>query len=212
MTAAFNRVGSILKLAPVVPVITIDDAADAAPLARALVAGGLKALEITLRTGAALEAIAAVAAEVPDAVVGAGTVLNAAQMEQVAEAGGKFCVAPGATIDILEAASETGMKLLPGAVTPSEVMSLLEMGITYMKFFPAEAAGGVAVLKAYAAPLADAIFCPTGGITEASAMEWLKLPNVACVGGTWICPKDLIAAGDWDEITRRATAASKLKG
>ena len=201
---------SILKLQPVVPVLVIKDLAHAVPLARALVAGGLKAIEITLRTPVALQAIRAVADEVEDAVPGAGTVLNAKQYHQAVEAGSQFIVSPGTTLDLLDVASKSPLTLLPGAATPSEVMSLREEGYEVLKFFPAEQAGGAAYLKSLSSPLAGMMFCPTGGITPDNARDYLSLPNVVCVGGSWVAPNALVEAGDWDGITRLAMEASRL--
>ncbi|MFE0809864.1 bifunctional 4-hydroxy-2-oxoglutarate aldolase/2-dehydro-3-deoxy-phosphogluconate aldolase [Streptomyces sp. NPDC058794] len=201
---------SVLDLAPVVPVVVVDDLADAVPLARALVAGGLPAIEVTLRTPAALDAIRAIAAEVPDAVVGAGTVITAQQVEEVVTAGARFLVSPGWTEALLEAMRASGVPFLPGVSTTSEVVALLERGVREMKFFPAEAAGGTAYLKALAAPLPQARFCPTGGITPASAPEYLALPNVGCVGGSWMLPKDAVAGRDWERVAALARAAAGL--
>ena len=205
-----NALLSILKLQPVVPVLVIDDVAKAVPLARALVAGGLKAIEITLRTPAALEAIRAVANEVEGAVPGAGTILNARQYEEAVEAGSQFIVSPGTTLELLEAARKSKVPLLPGAATASEVMALREEGYTVLKFFPAEQAGGAAYLKSLSSPLAGTIFCPTGGITPENARDYLSLPNVVCVGGSWVAPKAMVDAGNWDGITRLAQEACKL--
>ncbi|MFE0412947.1 bifunctional 4-hydroxy-2-oxoglutarate aldolase/2-dehydro-3-deoxy-phosphogluconate aldolase [Streptomyces tendae] len=201
---------SVLDLAPVVPVVVVDDLADAVPLARALVAGGLPAIEVTLRTPVALDAIRAVAAEVPGAVVGAGTVVTAAQVREVVAAGARFLVSPGWTDALLEAMRASGVPFLPGVSTTSEVVALLERGVREMKFFPAEAAGGTAYLKALAAPLPQARFCPTGGITPASAPEYLALPNVGCVGGSWMLPKDAVADGDWGRVEALAREAAGL--
>jgi 2-dehydro-3-deoxyphosphogluconate aldolase/(4S)-4-hydroxy-2-oxoglutarate aldolase len=201
---------SILKLQPVVPVLVIKDLAHAVPLARALVAGGLKAIEITMRTPVALEAIRAVADEVEGAVPGAGTVLNAKQYHQAVEAGSQFIVSPGTTLELLDVARKSPVPLLPGAATPSEVMALREEGYEVLKFFPAEQAGGAAYLKSLSSPLAGMLFCPTGGITPENARDYLSLPNVVCVGGSWVAPNALVEAGDWDGITRLATEASRL--
>ncbi|MGW5786474.1 bifunctional 4-hydroxy-2-oxoglutarate aldolase/2-dehydro-3-deoxy-phosphogluconate aldolase [Streptomyces sp. NPDC003757] len=201
---------SVLDLAPVVPVVVVDDAADAVPLARALVAGGLPAIEVTLRTPAALDAIRAIAAEVPDAVVGAGTVITAEQVGEVVAAGARFLVSPGWTDTLLEAMRASGVPFLPGVSTTSEVVALLERGVREMKFFPAEAAGGTAYLKALAAPLPQARFCPTGGIGPDSAPEYLALPNVGCVGGSWMLPKDAVAGRDWGRVEALARAAAAL--
>ncbi|MFE1587883.1 bifunctional 4-hydroxy-2-oxoglutarate aldolase/2-dehydro-3-deoxy-phosphogluconate aldolase [Streptomyces sp. NPDC058737] len=201
---------SVLDLAPVVPVVVVDDLADAVPLARALVAGGLPAIEVTLRTPVALDAIRAIAAEVPDAVVGAGTVVTAEQVGEVVAAGARFLVSPGWTDGLLEAMRGSGVPFLPGVSTTSEVVALLERGVREMKFFPAEAAGGTAYLKALAAPLPQARFCPTGGITPASAPEYLALPNVGCVGGSWMLPKDAVTDRDWARVERLAREAAGL--
>ncbi|MFL9653336.1 bifunctional 4-hydroxy-2-oxoglutarate aldolase/2-dehydro-3-deoxy-phosphogluconate aldolase [Streptomyces sp. PB17] len=201
---------SVLDLAPVVPVVVVDDLADAVPLARALVAGGLPAIEVTLRTPVALDAIRAIAGEVPGAVVGAGTVVTAAQVREVVSAGARFLVSPGWTDALLEAMRASGVPFLPGVSTTSEVVALLERGVREMKFFPAEAAGGTAYLKALAAPLPQARFCPTGGISPASAPEYLALPNVGCVGGSWILPKDAVAGRDWGRVEALAREAAAL--
>ncbi|MBY5824621.1 2-dehydro-3-deoxy-phosphogluconate aldolase [Rhizobium leguminosarum] len=202
---------SILKLQPVVPVLIVDDAKTAVPLARALVAGGLKAIEITMRTPAALEAVRAVAAEVEGAEVGAGTILNVAHWEAAVEAGSKFIVSPGTTQELLDAAADSDVPLLPGAATASEVMALREEGYQVLKFFPAEQAGGAAYLNALSSPLAGTLFCPTGGISLKNANDYLSLPNVICVGGSWVAPKELVAAGDWAGITKLAAEAAALK-
>ncbi|MBY5710929.1 2-dehydro-3-deoxy-phosphogluconate aldolase [Rhizobium leguminosarum] len=202
---------SILKLQPVVPVLIVDDAKTAVPLARALVAGGLKAIEITMRTPAALEAVRAVAAEVEGAEVGAGTILNVAHWKAAVGAGSKFIVSPGTTQELLDAAADSDVPLLPGAATASEVMALREEGYQVLKFFPAEQAGGAAYLKALSSPLAGTLFCPTGGISLKNANDYLSLPNVICVGGSWVAPKELVAAGDWAGITKLAAEAAALK-
>lgn len=200
----------ICEIAPVIPVLIIDDLETAVPLARALVAGGLKVLEITLRTPVAVEAIAAMADALPDAIVGAGTLLTPDDVKRVVAAGAKFGVSPGSTTRLLDAADDAGLPMLPGAVTPSEVMALLERGISMMKFFPAEQAGGAAMLKAFSSPLAGASFCPTGGVSPGNAADYLSLPNVVCVGGSWVAPKDAIAAGDWGRIEALAREAAAL--
>lgn len=196
----------------VIPVLLIDKAQDAVPLARALAKGGLPAIEITLRTEAALDAIRAVAEEVPEAIVGAGTILNALHYEQAVRAGSQFIVSPGVTDAILDAAEQSDIPLLPGCATASEVMCLRERGYTHVKFFPAEQAGGAPYLKALSSPLAGTFFCPTGGISLSNAMHYLNLPNVLCIGGSWIAPKELVNDGKWDEITALAAAAAALKG
>lgn len=204
-------ISAIAALAPVIPVLTIERQADAVPLARALVRGGLRVLEITLRTGVALEAVRAIASEVPDAMVGAGTVLNAGQLDQALQAGARFAVSPGCTADLAAAAASSGLPFLPGVQTTSEAMALAEGGFTLLKFFPAETSGGLGWLKAVAAPLAGIGFCPTGGIGLASAPAYLELANVACVGGSWMAPKEALAAQDWPHIERLAAAAAALK-
>ena len=203
------RALKICQLAPVIPVLVIEDAAHARPLAEALVAGGLPVLEVTLRTPAALQAIAQMA-QVEGAVVGAGTVLDADQMEAARDAGAIFAVSPGATPALIDAARLHQMALLPGAQSCSEIMALLEQGYELQKFFPAEAIGGAKALKAIGAPLPQVTFCPTGGITPALAQDYLALPNVACVGGSWVAPADLVAAGDWAAITALARDAAGL--
>lgn len=205
-------IAGILALAPVIPVLVFRDAAHAVPTARALVRGGLRVLEVTLRTPAAGEALRRIAAEVPEAVVGAGTVLQASQLEAAKAAGARFCVSPGFTAGLLAAARGEGMPLLPGACTPAECMALLDAGHRHQKFFPAEAAGGIALLKALAAPLPEVVFCPTGGIDPAGARDYLALPNVACVGGSWLAPAEALAAGDWGRVEASAREASALRG
>ena len=202
---------SILKLQPVVPVLIVESVAEAVPLARALVAGGLKAIEITLRTPAALDAIRAVAAEVEGAYVGAGTVLNTKQYEEADAAGSTFIVSPGASRNILDAAKSSSVPLLPGAATPSEVMSMRDEGYKVLKFFPAEQSGGAPYLKALSSPLSGTVFCPTGSITLKTARDYLSLPNVVCVGGSWVAPRELVAMGDWDGITKLAAEAAALQ-
>ncbi|MEV5102966.1 bifunctional 4-hydroxy-2-oxoglutarate aldolase/2-dehydro-3-deoxy-phosphogluconate aldolase [Streptomyces massasporeus] len=201
---------SVLDLAPVVPVVVIEDAADAVPLARALVAGGLPAIEVTLRTPAALEAIREIAREVPGSVVGAGTVIRPAQVAEAVAAGSRFLVSPGWTDVLLEAMRASGVPFLPGVSTASEVVALLERGVREMKFFPAQAAGGTAYLKSLSGPLPQARFCPTGGIGPASAPDYLALPNVGCVGGSWMLPQDALAARDWGRVEELARAAAGL--
>lgn len=201
---------AILGGQPVIPVVLIDDLKDAVPLARALAKGGLPAIEITLRTSAALDAIRLVAADVPEAIVGAGTILNSRQYAQAVDAGARFLVSPGTTVELLEAARGSDVPYLPGAATPSEVMALSEEGLSIMKFFPAEPAGGAAFLQALASPFAGVTFCPTGGIGLSNARDYLSLPNVICIGGSWVAPKDAVRAGDWDAITRLAAEAARL--
>lgn len=201
---------AIMRLAPVIPVVIIEDLADAVPLARALVKGGLKAIEITLRTPVALDAIRAVAQEVEGAVAGVGTVLTSAQYEQAAKAGAKFAVSPGFTPALLDAAEATGLAPLPGIASASEAMMLIERGYRYAKFFPAEAAGGAPFLSSIASPLPQLKFCPTGGITPDIAPRYLKLPNVICVGGSWMLKPAMIKAKAWDDITGLAEEAARL--
>ncbi|NBR91036.1 MAG: bifunctional 4-hydroxy-2-oxoglutarate aldolase/2-dehydro-3-deoxy-phosphogluconate aldolase [Rhodobacteraceae bacterium] len=202
---------AVCKKAPMIPVLVIEDAARAADLARALVAGGLPILEITLRTEAALAAITAMAA-VEGAIVGAGTVLTPSDAEAAKRAGATFAVSPGATPELIDACIALDLPILPGAVTPSEAMVLNARGFDLLKFFPAEPYGGVGTLKALAGPLPRISFCPTGGITEASAPSYLALPTVPCVGGSWVAPTALVRAGDWAGITALAAKASALKG
>ncbi|SDR14759.1 bifunctional 4-hydroxy-2-oxoglutarate aldolase/2-dehydro-3-deoxy-phosphogluconate aldolase [Thermostaphylospora chromogena] len=202
---------SLLDLAPVVPVVVIQDLETAVPAARALVSGGLPVIEVTLRTDCALEAIGRIRAEVPQAVVGAGTVRTPADVEAAAAAGAAFLVTPGTTPLLAEALGACGLPCLPGAATASEVMALAERGITEMKFFPAEAAGGVAYLKSLAGPLPEVRFCPTGGIRPETAPDYLALPNVGCVGGTWLTPADALASGDYARIEKLAAEAAALR-
>ena len=204
-----DLIAKICAAAPVIPVLTIDRVEDAQPLARALIAGGLPALEITLRTDAALEAIAAIA-EVEGAMVGVGTLLTPAQVQDAKAAGAIFGVSPGATPNLIAAALEFDLALLPGAATATEAMRLLEQGFTFQKFFPAEAAGGALALGSMAGPLPQITFCPTGGVTPENAKTYLALPNTLCVGGSWIAPKALVATGAWDEITQIARRAASL--
>ncbi|MFJ3503067.1 MULTISPECIES: bifunctional 4-hydroxy-2-oxoglutarate aldolase/2-dehydro-3-deoxy-phosphogluconate aldolase [unclassified Streptomyces] len=207
MTSVFD----LAPEAPVVPVVVIEDATDAVPLARALVAGGLPLIEVTLRTPAALDALRAIADGVPGAVVGAGTVVSAAGVADAVGAGARFLVSPGWTGRLLGAMRESGVPFLPGVSTVSEVVALLERGVDAMKFFPAEAAGGVPYLKSLAGPLPQARFCPTGGVSPASAPAYLALPNVGCVGGTWMLPPDALAARDWARVEALAREAAALR-
>ncbi len=199
------------KGAPVIPVLTIERAVDAVPLARALVKGGLPVLEVTLRTDAGLEALRRIATEVPSAVIGAGTVLEMAQLEQARKAGAQFAVSPGCTPALARAIAASGLPFLPGVQTVSEAMALREQGFQLLKFFPADTSGGLGWLKAVAAPLAGLRFCPTGGVGAETAPAYLALANVACVGGSWVAPKDAVAAGDWARVERLAAAAAGLK-
>lgn len=205
-----NGLEPILRLAPVIPVVIIEDLADAVPLARALVAGGLKAIEVTLRTPAAMDAIRAIAAEVEGAVPGVGTVITPSQYAEAARAGARFAVSPGAYPKLLDAAEHSGIAPLPGVATASEAMALIERGYAFAKFFPAEAAGGAPLLSALASPLPQLRFCPTGGITPANAPGYLKLSNVICVGGSWMVKPQAIKDRNWGEITRMAADAAAL--
>ena len=204
-----DMIAIICAAAPVIPVLTIDRFEDAQPLARALVAGGLPALEITLRTDVALEAIAAIA-EVEGAMAGVGTLLTPAQVRDAKAAGAIFGVSPGATPSLIAAALEFDLPLLPGAATATEAMRLLEEGFIFQKFFPAEASGGAPALGSMVGPLPQITFCPTGGVTPENAETYLALPNTLCVGGSWIAPKALVAAGAWGEITQIARRAADL--
>ncbi|GAA1039143.1 bifunctional 4-hydroxy-2-oxoglutarate aldolase/2-dehydro-3-deoxy-phosphogluconate aldolase [Streptomyces murinus] len=207
-----SQVDSVLDLAAVVPVVVIAEVSDAVPVARALVGGGLRGVEVTLRTPAALEAIRAIAEEVPEAVVGAGTVITPGQVAAAVAAGARFLVSPGWTEGLLAAMRGCGVPFLPGVSTASEVVALLEHGVREMKFFPAQAAGGTAYLRSLAGPLPQARFCPTGGIGPGNAAEYLALPNVGCVGGSWMVPADAVAAGDWARIEALARAAAGIRG
>ena len=204
-----DMIARVCAAAPVIPVLTIDRVEDAQPLALALVAGGLPALEITLRTDAALEAIAAIA-EVEGAMAGVGTLLTPAQVRDAKAAGAIFGVSPGTTPSLIGATLEFDLPLLPGAATATEAMRLLEQGFIFQKFFPAEAAGGAPALGSMAGPLPQITFCPTGGVTPENAKTYLALPNTLCVGGSWIAPKALVAAGAWGEITQIARRAADL--
>ena len=205
------HLAAILSAAPVVPVLTIADRAVAVPLARALVAGGLTALEVTLRTPAGLDCIRAIAGEVEAANVGAGTVLDARQYEAAEKAGATFVVSPGVTNGLIAAAANSTVPFLPGVATASEAIALAEEGYRYLKFFPAEPAGGIAYLRALGAPLPEIRFCPTGGIGAKNAPDYLALANVICVGGSWIAPAEAVAGGDWGRITALSREAASLK-
>ncbi len=196
---------------PVIPVLTIERLADAVPLARALVRGGLPVLEITLRTESALDALKAIATEVPDAVVGAGTVLTSDQLDRAKASGAQFAVSPGCTAGLAAAAVAAKLPFLPGVQTISEAMTLVAQGFRFLKFFPAGAAGGLDWLRSAAAPLAGVRFCPTGGIGADNAAAFLALSNVVCVGGSWVAPRISVAAGDWAEVERLAAAAARVK-
>ncbi len=201
---------SVLDLAPVLPVVVVRDADDAVPLARALVAGGLPAIEVTLRTPAALDAVRRISAEVPEAVVGAGTVITPEQVTACVAAGARFLVSPGWTDGLLAAMRASGVPFLPGVSTATEVVALLERGVREMKFFPAQAAGGTAYLRSLAGPLPQARFCPTGGVGPDNAAEYLSLPNVGCVGGSWMVPAEAVAARDWVRVEELARGAAAL--
>ncbi len=201
----------VLTLTPVIPVVTIDDASHAVPLARVLLASGINTIEITLRTPAALDAIRAVANEAPEMVVGAGTVLNESDLNAAIEAGAKYALSPGGTPKLMKAARKAAIPFVPGVATSSEVMRGLDLGYTCFKFFPAEQLGGAAAVKSIGAPLAAARFCPTGSITAAKAPEYLALANVLCIGGSWIAPPDKIKASDWAFIEAAAKQALALK-
>jgi 2-dehydro-3-deoxyphosphogluconate aldolase/(4S)-4-hydroxy-2-oxoglutarate aldolase len=201
----------VLDLAPVIPVVVVDSVEQAVPLARALVRGGIPVIEITLRSDAGLGAIEAVASEVEGMVVGAGTVVTPEQVQQVKDAGAQFLVTPGSPPRLLDAALASGLPLLAGAGTLTEMLTLAEAGLEAMKFFPAEASGGRPYLSAVSGPCPHLRFCPTGGITPETAAAWLALPNVGCVGGSWLTPKDAVAQGDWDRITALAAEAAALR-
>lgn len=203
-------IAAIAALAPVIPVLTIEDRETAVPLARALVKGGLPVLEVTLRTEGALDALRAIVADVPGAVVGAGTVLNPEQLSKARLAGARFVVSPGSTASLVAAAREAGVPFLPGAQTVTEALELAERGFRLLKFFPADSAGGIGWLKAVAAPLAGLRFCPTGGIGPDMAPAYLALANVTCIGGSWVAPHSAAVSRDWGEVERLAAAASKL--
>jgi 2-dehydro-3-deoxyphosphogluconate aldolase/(4S)-4-hydroxy-2-oxoglutarate aldolase len=200
----------LLQQSPVMPVIVINDLDTAADLARALVAGGVRSLEITLRSEFALQAITLISTEVPEALVGVGTVRSAQQLEAAIEAGARFGVSPGLTPDIAQAARDAGLPFLPGVATPSEAMYAADQGFTVQKLFPASAVGGISLLKALYGPLPDIVFCPTGGINASNARDYLDLPNVACVGGSWLTPATAVATTDWGAITTLARQACEL--
>lgn len=201
----------VMQDAPVIPVIVLNDVAHAVPMARALLAGGIRMLEVTLRTPQALACIEAIAKEVPEAVVGAGTVRNRADAQAASMAGAQFAVSPGYTSAVGQACRDLGLALLPGVATGSEIMMAQADGFTELKFFPALQAGGPAMLKAWSGPFFDVKFCPTGGVTLQNAGEFLALPNVVCVGGSWLVPADALAAGDWSRITRAAQSSQNLR-
>ncbi|GAB3265519.1 beta/alpha barrel domain-containing protein [Chitinimonas naiadis] len=205
------NIRDIMRASPVMPVIVLDRVEDAVPLAQALVAGGIRVLEVTLRTPAAMASVKAIAAAVPDAIVGVGTVTRPEQFAEAKAAGAVFAVTPGLTEELALAANAAGIPLLPGVMTPSEVIAALGWGFDAMKLFPAEQAGGLGMLKAMGGPFAEVLFCPTGGVTLESAPKFLALPNVACVGGSWLVPKDKVAAGEWHVVTQLAREAAALK-
>jgi 2-dehydro-3-deoxyphosphogluconate aldolase/(4S)-4-hydroxy-2-oxoglutarate aldolase len=200
----------IMQVSPVIPVIAIDDLNHAVPLARALVAGGIRVLEVTLRTEHGLNAIRAIAEQVPDAIVGVGTLTRREEFAAARDAGAVFGVSPGLTTELIEGAQSSGLPLLPGVMTPSEVLAAREVGLRQLKLFPAVPAGGVGMLNALAGPLPDMQFCPTGGISQQTAPQFLACKNVVCVGGSWLTPPELLAAGDWAKVTELAQAASRL--
>lgn len=197
----------VFSAGPVVPVLVIKDVAHAVPLAKALIAGGIRVLEVTLRTDAALAVIKKIADEVPEAIIGAGTVTNREQLQQVIDAGAKFAISPGLTTDLLKAGNDGSIALIPGVSSISELMTAKDLGYTHLKFFPAEASGGVKALKAIGGPCPEITFCPTGGISPSNYNDYLALPNVKCAGGSWLAPEDAMVNGDWDKITQLAKEA-----
>ncbi len=201
----------VMRAGPVIPVIVIEDLAHAVPLAKALIAGGVRVLEVTLRTPVALAAIRAIAREAPEAIVGVGTLTRPEDFPAARDAGACFGVSPGLTPALIEAARDSGLPLLPGVMTPSDVIAARLAGFRELKLFPAQQAGGIGMLKALAGPFPDVTFCPTGGITVETAPEFLALPNVACVGGSWLTPRTALAAGDWEAITALARQAAALQ-
>ncbi|HYD59253.1 MAG TPA: bifunctional 4-hydroxy-2-oxoglutarate aldolase/2-dehydro-3-deoxy-phosphogluconate aldolase [Noviherbaspirillum sp.] len=201
----------IMRTSPVIPVIAIDNIEHAVPLAKALVEGGIRVLEVTLRTEHGIPAIRAIAKEVPGAIVGVGTLTQPDELAAARDAGAVFGVSPGLTPSLVDAARLSGLPLLPGVMTPSEVMAAREAGFRQLKLFPAVPAGGVGMLNAIAGPLPDVTFCPTGGISQETAVQFLACKNVACVGGSWLTPKDALKAGDWARITELARAAAALR-
>jgi 2-dehydro-3-deoxyphosphogluconate aldolase/(4S)-4-hydroxy-2-oxoglutarate aldolase len=210
MTADQEEFAALLESAVVIPVLTIERLEDAVPLARALVTGGVRVLEVTLRTPVAIEAARAIMAEVPEAIVGIGTILNADDLARARTLGASFGISPGATPDLLKAAAASGLPFAPGIATASELMQALAHGFNLVKFFPAEQSGGIKALRALAGPFPDVRFCPTGGVGEANAAAWLAEPNVVAVGGSWLCPAADIRSGNWDGITAMCELAMKL--
>lgn len=201
----------VMRIGPVIPVIVIDDVAQAVPLARALVAGGVRVLEVTLRTAAGLDAIRAIARDVPDAIVGVGTLTSGEDFAAARSAGARFGVSPGLTPALVQGARETGLPLLPGVMTPSDVIAARAAGYRQLKLFPAQQAGGIGMLRALHGPFPDVTFCPTGGISEETAPHFLAAPNVACVGGSWLTPKAALQANDWAQVTQLAARAAALR-
>jgi 2-dehydro-3-deoxyphosphogluconate aldolase/(4S)-4-hydroxy-2-oxoglutarate aldolase len=201
----------VMRVGPVIPVIVINDLAQAVPLAQALVAGGVRVLEVTLRTPVALAAVRAIAGAVKGAIVGVGTITSPEDFELAIAAGARFGVSPGLTPVLIEAARASSLPMLPGVMTPSEAIAARAAGFTELKLFPAQQAGGIDMLKAMGGPFPDLTFCPTGGVTQASARDFLALPNVGCVGGSWLTPADAVAAGDWGRVTALAREAASLR-
>ena len=210
MTAKQEELAALFRQAVVIPVLTIDRLEDAVPLAKALVAGGVRVLEVTLRTPVAIEAARAMIAEVPEAIVGIGTILNPDDLRRTEALGAKFGISPGATPELLNAAAASPLPFAPGIATASELMQALALGFDLVKFFPAEQSGGIKALRALAGPFPDARFCPTGGISEANAVAWLAEPNVSAVGGSWLCPAADIRSGNWAGITAMCDRTMKL--
>ena len=211
MTHALATIREILTSSPVMPVIVLDRVSDAVPLARALVAGGIRVLEVTMRTPAALDSVRAIRQDVPEAIVGVGTIVSVADFDAAAAAGAVFGVSPGSTDALLAHVAGKKFPFLPGCMTPSDLMRAMQAGFHAVKLFPAKQAGGIEMLKALGGPFPGIQFCPTGGIDATSAPDYLKLPNVACVGGSWPAPANLVNSGDWDAIRQRALAASTLR-
>jgi 2-dehydro-3-deoxyphosphogluconate aldolase/(4S)-4-hydroxy-2-oxoglutarate aldolase len=210
MTVDQEKFAALLKSAVVIPVLTIERLDDAVPLAKALVAGGVRVLEVTLRTPVAIESARTIMANVPEAVVGIGTILNADDLARAEAIGASFGISPGATPDLLKAAAASGLPFAPGIATASELMQALAHGFNLLKFFPAEQSGGIRAIRALAGPFPDVRFCPTGGVGEANAASWLAEPNVVAVGGSWLCPAADIRSGNWDGITAMCELAMKL--
>ena len=211
MNPPLMNIRDVMRASPVMPVIVLDRVSDAVPLARALVAGGICVLEVTLRTAAALESVRVIRAEVPEALVGVGTITTPAELDAAQAAGAVFGVSPGASLSLLRAIAASGLPFLPGVMTPSEVIAARDAGFEAMKLFPAAQAGGIGMLKALAGPFPGLVFCPTGGIDASTAPAFLALPNVLCVGGSWLAPKALVEAGDWAAIEHIARGAAALR-